>query len=58
MDMRHVIISEFHFFFNLPGSCQMEGIVDLYNYITGYLAGILCFVSALLAFVIFHHTDG
>lgn len=36
----------------------MEGITDLYNYITGYLVGILCFVSALLAFVIFHHMDG
>jgi cytochrome c oxidase subunit II len=58
MEMRHNLNSELHFFFNLPGSCQMEGITDLYNYITGYLAGILCFVSALLAFVIFHHTDG
>ena len=36
----------------------MEGIVDLYNYITGYLASILCFVTSLLIFVIFSHMDG
>lgn len=58
MTMQHNLNTELHFFFNMAGSCQMEGITDLYNYITGYLAGILCFVSALLAFVIYFHTDG
>ena len=58
MGFKHVILTEYHFFFVLPGSCQMEGIVDLYNYICIYLVGILFFVSTLLYLVIKGHTDG
>jgi len=58
MKFIHAITSEFHFFFNLPGSCQMEGIVDLYNYISNFLIAVLFFVSSVLAFVIYTHMDG
>ena len=58
MGFKHTILTEYHFFFILPGSCQMEGIIDLYNYICIYLIGILFFVSTLLFLVIKLHLDG
>ena len=45
-------------YFMLPGSCQMEGIIALYNYIMLYLVGILFFVSAALVIIIHTHLDG
>lgn len=57
-NMRHIIDTNFHFFFIPAGSCQMEGITDLYNYISIYLSGILSFVTVLLAIVILYHIDG
>lgn len=58
MEMRHTIDTTIHFFFIAPGSCQMEGITGLYNYISGYLSGILSFVTVLLLLVIIFHLDG
>lgn len=54
----HYVAHNFHFFFTQPGSCQMEGIINLYNYISCFLTGILFFVSTLLYFVIKDHSDG
>ena len=54
----HFVGTNFHFFFIQPGSCQMEGIINLYNYISCFLSGILFFVSTLLFFVIKDHSDG
>lgn len=45
-------------FFHQAGSCQMEGIVSLYNYITTYLVGILFTVTTALFFIIFIHLHG
>lgn len=45
-------------YFLSPSSCQMEGIVSLYNYIMIFLVAILCFVTAALIFIIFTHLDG
>lgn len=47
-----------HFFFNKASSCQMEGIVHLYNYINVYLVGILFFVSTALYIVNLFQIDG
>lgn len=45
-------------YFMIPGSCQMEGIIALYNYIMLFLVGILFFVTSLLIFIINEHLDG
>lgn len=54
----HIIISEYQMFFIQAGSCQMEGITALYNYIMSFLTGILCVVTTALVIIIFVHLDG
>ena len=54
----HNITSELQMFFAQAGSCQMEGITALYNYIMSFLAGILCVVTMALILIIFYHLHG
>jgi len=57
-NFKHTITSTYHMFFHQAGSCQMEGIVSLYNYITAYLVAILFTVTTALVFIIFTHLHG
>eukprot|EP01099_Mayorella_cantabrigiensis_P003636 TRINITY_DN274_c0_g2_i6.p1 TRINITY_DN274_c0_g2~~TRINITY_DN274_c0_g2_i6.p1 ORF type:complete len:369 (-),score=-22.65 TRINITY_DN274_c0_g2_i6:101-1207(-) len=54
----HNILSDLQVFFHQAGSCQMEGITALYNYIMGFLIGILCVVTSALVIIIFFHLHG
>jgi len=45
-------------YFDLPGSCQMEGIISLYNYIMTYLVIILGVVTLALIYTILVHMHG
>ena len=56
--MKNHATSAYQTYFMLPGSCQMEGIIGLYNYIMLYLVGILFFVTAALLLIINDHLDG
>jgi cytochrome c oxidase subunit 2 len=55
---KYNITSEFQMFFHQAGSCQMEGIVSLYNYIMTYLVAILFVVTTALVFIILIHSHG
>lgn len=55
---KHNITSNYQMFFHQAGSCQMEGIVSLYNYIMTYLVGILFVVTTALVFIITIHLHG
>ena len=55
---KHNITSNYQMFFHQAGSCQMEGIVSLYNYIMTYLVGILFVVTTALIFIIYTHMHG
>lgn len=57
-NFKHTITSTYHMFFHQAGSCQMEGIISLYNYITAYLVAILFTVTTALVFIIFTHLHG
>lgn len=54
----HNILSDLQMFFHQAGSCQMEGITALYNYIMSFLTGILCVVTSALVIIIFFHLHG
>lgn len=54
----HNILSDLQMFFHQAGSCQMEGITALYNYIMSFLTGILCVVTTALVIIIFFHIHG
>lgn len=41
-------ILDYEIYFNEAGSCQMEGIISLYNYINGFLVSILFIVTTSL----------
>jgi len=58
VNFKHNITSDFQMFFPQAGSCQMEGIVALYNYIMTYLVGILFVVTGALVFIIIVHLHG
>lgn len=57
-EFRHHCTSMYQAYFIMPGSCQMEGIIGLYNYVMIYLTGILFFVTTALLFIINTHLDG
>jgi len=57
-EFRNYIDTEFPMFFQKAGSCQMEGIIALYNYIMAYLVIILFMVTAAWAYIIYTHIDG
>jgi cytochrome c oxidase subunit 2 len=50
--------SNYEMFFTPAGSCQMDGIVSLYNYIMTYLTSILFIVTTALLFIIVIHLHG
>ena len=52
------LTSNYEMFFAPAGSCQMDGIVSLYNYIMTYLTAILCVVTTALIFIILIHLHG
>jgi len=58
MSFNYNIISQFQMFFSQAGSCQMEGITVLYNYIMSFLVIILCVVTTALAVIIIMHLHG
>lgn len=58
MNFKYNITSNYQIFFNHAGSCQMEGIVSLYNYIMTYLVGILFVVTTALVFIVVTHLHG
>lgn len=51
-------VFEGNIFFQNAMSCQMEGIVSLYNYVMVYLTAILFFVTTILFFVVSCGIDG
>jgi cytochrome c oxidase subunit 2 len=55
---KHNIISDYQMFFHQAGSCQMEGIISLYNYIMTFLVVILFVVTTALIFIITNHLHG
>ena len=57
-NFKHNITSNYQMFFHQAGSCQMEGIISLYNYIMIYLVGILFVVTTALVYIIFVHLHG
>jgi len=58
MNFKHNITSDYQIFFHQAGSCQMEGIISLYNYIMIFLVGILFVVTTALIFIINTHLHG
>jgi len=58
MNFNYNITSNFQMFFHQAGSCQMEGITALYNYIMSFLVGILCVVTTALVLIIVIHLHG
>ena len=57
-EFRNYITTDYPMFFQQAGSCQMEGIIALYNYVMIYLVVILFTVTAAWAYIIYSHIDG